>query len=82
VLNRQIFYNLRETQVIIERWRQEYNIYWPHSLLGYRPPGPEAELTPSEMSLESWLISKGLDMHIVQRLTQKLVSLLGAGQEK
>ena len=69
VLNREIFYTLKEAQVIIERWRQEYNIYRPHSSLGYRPPAPEAVLTPSEMTLESWLISKGLDMQIVQRLT-------------
>jgi putative transposase len=69
VLNREIFYTLKEAQVIIERWRQEYNIYRPHSSLGYRPLAPEAVLTPSEMSLESWLISKGLDMQIVQRLT-------------
>jgi transposase InsO family protein len=69
VLNREIFYTLKEAQVIIERWRQEYNIYRPHSSLGYRPPAPEAVLTPSEMSLESWLMSKGLDMQTVQRLT-------------
>ena len=69
VLNREIFYTLKEAQVIIESWRQEYNIYRPHSSLGYRPPAPEAVLTPSEMTLESWLISKGLDMQIVQRLT-------------
>jgi len=55
--------------VIIEGWRQEYNIWRPHSSLGYRPPAPEAVLTPPEMTLESWLISKGLDMQIVQRLT-------------
>ena len=69
VLNRKILYTLKEAQVIIERWPQEYNIYRPHSSLGYRPPAPEAVLTPSEMSLESWLISKGLDMQVVQRLT-------------
>jgi len=69
VLNREIFHNLREAQVIIERWRQEYNIYRPHSSLGYRPPAPEAVLTPCEMTLDSWLINKGLDMQIVQRLT-------------
>ena len=69
VLNREIFYTLKEAQVIIESWRQEYNIYRPHSSLGYRPPAPEAVLTPSEISLESWLIKRGLDMQIVQRLT-------------
>lgn len=38
---------LREAQVIIERWRQAYNRVRPHSVLGYRPPAPEAiELQP------------------------------------
>ncbi len=26
----------------VERWRQEYNTFRPHSALGYRPPAPEA----------------------------------------
>ena len=69
VLNREIFYNLKEAQVIIERWRKEYNTYRPHSSLGYRPPAPEAVLTPPEMTLQPWLISKELDRKIVQRLT-------------
>jgi transposase InsO family protein len=42
VLNREVFYNLKEAKVIIERWRQEYNKVRPHSSLGYRPPAPEA----------------------------------------
>ena len=42
VLNREVFYNLKEAKVIIERWRQEYNTVRPHSSLGYRPPAPEA----------------------------------------
>jgi len=29
----------------IERWRQEYNTFRPHSSLNYRPPDPEAILT-------------------------------------
>ena len=33
---------LREAQVLVERWRQEYNQVRPHSSLGYRPPAPEA----------------------------------------
>ncbi len=69
VLNREIFYNLKEAQVIIERWRQEYNTFRPHSSLGYRPPAPEVVLPPPEKIMEPWLISKGLDSHIVQRLT-------------
>jgi putative transposase len=69
VLNREIFYNLKEAQVIIERWRQEYNTFRPHSSLRYRPPAPEVVLPPPEKIMEPWLISKGLDSHIVQRLT-------------
>jgi len=44
VLNTEIFYTLREAQIIIERWRQEYNTLRPHSSLNYRPPAPEARL--------------------------------------
>jgi putative transposase len=69
VLNREIFYTLREAQLIIERWRQEYNTYRPHSSLGYLPPAPEAVVTPSEMTRQPWLIRKGLDRQVVKRLT-------------
>jgi hypothetical protein len=33
-----------EAKILIERWRQEYNTFRPHSALGYRPPAPEAVL--------------------------------------
>ena len=42
LLNGEIFYSLREAQIIIERWRNHYNTKRPHSALGYRPPAPEA----------------------------------------
>jgi transposase InsO family protein len=41
VLNVEIFDTLLEAQVLIERWRQEYNHVRPHSSLGYKPPAPE-----------------------------------------
>ena len=41
LLNGEIFYSLREAQVVIEQWRQHYNAIRPHSSLGYRPPAPE-----------------------------------------
>ena len=69
VLNREIFYTLKEAQVIIEGWRQEYNTFRPHSSLGYRPPAPEVVLPPPVKTIEPWLIRKGLDRQIVQRLT-------------
>jgi putative transposase len=39
-LNGEIFYSLKEAQIIIERWRNHYNTKRPHSALGYRPPAP------------------------------------------
>ena len=42
LLNREIFYTLTEAQVLVERWRRDYNRHRPHSALGYRPPAPEA----------------------------------------
>lgn len=42
LLNGEVFYSLREAQIIIERWRNHYNTKRPHSALGYRPPAPEA----------------------------------------
>ncbi len=41
-LNGEVFYTLKEAQVLIERWRVEYNTLRPHSSLDYRPPSPEA----------------------------------------
>ncbi len=45
LLNGEIFYDLREAQVLIERWRHHYNTIRPHSALGYRPPAPETIIT-------------------------------------
>ena len=39
-LNGEIFYSLKEAQVVIEKWRIHYNTKRPHSALGYRPPAP------------------------------------------
>ena len=41
LLNGEVFYTLKEAQVIIEHWRQHYNTKRPHSALDYRPPAPE-----------------------------------------
>ena len=42
LLNGEVFYTLKEAQVIIEQWRKRYNTKRPHSALSYRPPAPEA----------------------------------------
>jgi putative transposase len=41
-LNGEIFYSLKEAQIMIEKWRVEYNTKRPHSALGYKPPAPAA----------------------------------------
>ena len=40
LLNGEIFYTLREAQILIEKWRRHYNEVRPHSSLNYRPPAP------------------------------------------
>jgi putative transposase len=41
LLDGEIFYSLREAQVVIEGWRRHYNTVRPHASLGYRAPAPE-----------------------------------------
>ena len=41
LLNGELFYTLKEAQIIIERWRIHYNTVRPHSSLGGQPPVPE-----------------------------------------
>jgi len=41
LLNGEIFYTLRDAQVIIESWRRHYNTIRPYASLRYKPPAPE-----------------------------------------
>ena len=41
LLDGEIFYTLREAEVVIESWRRHYNTIRPHASLGYKPPAPE-----------------------------------------
>jgi len=50
-LNGETFYSLKEAQILIERWRAEYNTQRPHSALGYRPPAPVAAFRPAPVAL-------------------------------
>jgi putative transposase len=54
LLDREIFYSLKEAEILIEQWRIEYNTVRPHSALGYRHPAPKAviELSPQFQPLE------------------------------
>jgi putative transposase len=51
-LNGEIFYSLKEAQIVIEKWRVEYNTRRPHSALGYRPPAP-GTFSPQMAALRS-----------------------------
>ena len=42
LLNGELFYTLKEAEIIIARWRIHYNTVRPHSSLGGKPPTPEA----------------------------------------
>jgi transposase InsO family protein len=50
LLDREIFYTLKEARVLIESWRRHYNERRPHSALGYRAPAPAARLLPDPVS--------------------------------
>lgn len=41
-LNREVFWGAAHAQVIVERWRRQYNEERPHSALGYRTPAEVA----------------------------------------
>lgn len=43
LLNREIFYSLKEAEVILESWRGEYNSERPHSSLAYQTPDEYAK---------------------------------------
>ena len=64
LLEREIFDTLWEAKTLIERWREEYNTFRPHSSLGYRPPVPEA-FKPRHSSPGN---SSRLPPEVVQRL--------------
>ena len=53
VLEREIFYTLKEAQIIVEMWRGEYNQIRPRSSLGYRPPAPK--------TVVPWVVPAGGD---------------------
>jgi len=66
-LDGEIFYTLKEAQVVMEMWRQEYNTFRPHSSLGQRPPAPVATL-PLGTGCSPW--GPPLDLSRESRLTQ------------
>ena len=52
LLNGEIFYRLKEAEIVIEQWRKQYNTIRPHSSRGYRSPAPQT-LNPFLHPLET-----------------------------
>ena len=51
LLNGEIFYGVREAQVIEYRCMHHYNATWPHSRPGYKLPVPEFSLASRVQNL-------------------------------
>jgi putative transposase len=49
LLNGEIFYTLKEAQILIESWRKHYNTVRPHSSLNYQPPAPQTIKTIEQL---------------------------------
>lgn len=47
-LNMEVFDTLKEAQVVIEAWREEYNTFRPHSALNYQTPDAFAKATKAQ----------------------------------
>jgi transposase InsO family protein len=61
LLNGELFFTLKEAEILIEHWRREYKHLRAHSSLGGRPPAPEtiawpglslADYSPSALTRE------------------------------
>ncbi|MGS0625838.1 integrase core domain-containing protein [Ralstonia sp. VS2407] len=42
LLNGELFYGLKEAQIVVEQWRRHYNTRRSHASPGYRPLAPAA----------------------------------------
>jgi putative transposase len=74
--NGEIFYTLREAQIVIESWRRHYNTIRPHASLGYKPPAPEVFL-PAFAAWPAALPRPAPPATLAQRPTLKLTFHLG-----
>ena len=54
LINTEIFYTIKEAQVLIEQWRRHYNEVRPHSALGYRSPAPRAIIVQRDKNIENY----------------------------
>src|SRR5262249_20323010 len=71
LLNGEIFYTLREAQIVIESWRRHYNTTRPHASIGYKPPAPEV-FVPAFAAWPAALRRPAPPATLAQRPTLKL----------
>jgi putative transposase len=72
-LNQEIFYSLKDAEVVVEQWRNEYDTIRPHSSPGYRPPAPQTS-TGYQPNLVIWNASSP---HIEERSELRKESAYG-----
>ena len=53
-LTGEVFYTLKEAQILTERWRTHYNTVRPHSSFGGQPPAPTRSSLRAEDSQGRW----------------------------
>ena len=68
LLDGEIFYTLREAQIVIESWRRHFNTIRPHKSLGQKPPAPEA-FVPAFVAWPAALRRPASPATLAQRLT-------------
>ena len=56
-LNGEIFYSLKEANVLLEQWRVYYNTIRPHSSLGYKPPAPKSVIAVQSLQEQPILLT-------------------------
>ena len=85
LLNGEIFYTLREAEIVIESWRRHYNAVRPHTSIGYRAPAPEVFTPtflawPATQTPASYVGHAAAGAKTSPKLTFNPDHLVGAGQ--
>lgn len=52
LLNGEIFYGVKEAQILVDQWVKHYNTERPHSAIGYKPPAPEIIIKQSIQNMQ------------------------------
>ena len=55
LLNGEIFYGVKEAQILVDRWVKHYNTERPHSAIGYKPPAPEIIIKQSTQTMQEMI---------------------------